>query len=120
MLKRLVTLLLLLSGLTMLPGATYYISPTGNDNNSGTQAQPWATYPQAVSVVVAGDTVLVQSGIYSAAANANWYGSLVLVASGASNAPITFRALGPVTNQVTFEVRAPYYRFDGFTWDGAT
>src|ERR1039457_2297789 len=49
--------------------ATYYVSPAGSDNNSGTQAQPWATYPQAARVVQAGDTVLVQPGVYSFAAN---------------------------------------------------
>ena len=120
MLKRLIALVPLLAGLTVLHAATYYISPTGDDNNPGTSSQPWATYPQAVRVARAGDTVLVQAGIYSRSDNTNFFeqGTLVFTASGTSNALITFRAIGPVTNRVPFEVRAPYYYFDGFTWDG--
>ena len=121
MLNRLVTLFLLFSGFTALPGATYYISPTGSDSSPGTLSQPWATYSNAVQVVAAGDTVLVQPGIYPNAGNINYPysgGECVFTTSGTSNAPITFRAMGPVTNQFTFEVRAPYYYFDGFTWDG--
>lgn len=120
MLTRLLTLLVLALGLVVLPASTYYISPIGNDSNPGTLSQPWAHYPKAASVVAAGDTVLVMPGIYPRNANTNnaEQGDLVLTASGTSNAPIIFRALGPVTNGVPFEVRSPYYYFDGFTWDG--
>ncbi|MGF1493573.1 MAG: right-handed parallel beta-helix repeat-containing protein [Microcoleaceae cyanobacterium] len=49
-------------------GETYYVSPDGNDNNPGTQEQPWKTISYATSeasVVSAGDTILVQSGTYA-------------------------------------------------------
>ncbi|MEM9925060.1 MAG: right-handed parallel beta-helix repeat-containing protein [Cyanobacteria bacterium P01_D01_bin.50] len=49
-------------------GSTYYVSPNGSDNNSGTQQQPWKTINHAVSrdsPVTAGDTILVQPGTYT-------------------------------------------------------
>ena len=36
---------------------TYYVSPTGNDSDSGTQAQPWLTIQHAADTAVAGDIV---------------------------------------------------------------
>jgi hypothetical protein len=103
----------------MLPGATYYITPMGNDMNSGSLSQPWATYPKAASGVVAGDTVLVQPGIYTSQANTNGgNNSLALTTGGNAGSPITFRANGSVTNHFAFEPRANYYVFDGFTWSG--
>ena len=124
MLKPLATFLFVLSGVSSLSAATYYLSPAGSDSNTGTASQPWATYPKAVSVAVAGDTVLVQPGIYSHDVNTNRYpelgGVLYFGAAGTSNALITFRALGPVTNQFEFYVSAPYYYFDGFTWDSSS
>ena len=50
---------------------TYYVATTGNDNNSGTQAQPFATIGRAVYYANTGDTVLVADGIYSGAGNRN-------------------------------------------------
>src|ERR1035437_1524752 len=117
---RTLTLLTYLLAASAGTAATYCISPTGNDNNSGTQAHPWATYPQAVRTVQAGDTVLVQPGIYPLLGNDNNSGTCFFTVSGNSNALITFHALGPVTNQLPFCVVAPYYCFDGFVWDGVS
>ena len=49
-------------------GKTYYVSPNGNNDNSGTKNQPWKTVNHAVredSAVKAGDTILVQPGTYT-------------------------------------------------------
>ncbi|MDJ0927435.1 MAG: DUF1565 domain-containing protein [Gammaproteobacteria bacterium] len=43
----------------------YYLSPTGNDNNAGTQNQPWRTIARANSALQPGDTVYIQAGSYS-------------------------------------------------------
>ncbi|WP_228059837.1 right-handed parallel beta-helix repeat-containing protein [Plectonema radiosum] len=46
----------------------YYISPNGSDENPGTKEKPWKTIDYAVSkdsAVKAGDTVLVQPGVYT-------------------------------------------------------
>lgn len=47
-----------------LIAATYYVSVTGNDNNPGTESQPWRTIQKAANTVQAGDTVIVLPGIY--------------------------------------------------------
>jgi hypothetical protein len=42
----------------------YYVSPTGNDTYPGTIDSAFQTIPQAVSVVLAGDTIFVRGGTY--------------------------------------------------------
>jgi parallel beta-helix repeat protein len=67
--------------------ASYYVSPTGNDGNSGTTpAQAWATLQQAANTVQAGDIVEVADGNY-----ARFTLSSV---TGTSGMPIVFRASG--------------------------
>lgn len=45
---------------------TYYISPTGSDSNAGTSSTTaFATFSHANSLLVAGDTVLVEPGTYA-------------------------------------------------------
>lgn len=45
---------------------TYYVSPTGNDNNSGrTEQLPFRTLQKAANVVSPGDLVLVMNGEYA-------------------------------------------------------
>jgi len=45
----------------------YFVSTTGNDNNSGSQSLPFATFQKALSVMVAGDTLFIRGGTYSQA-----------------------------------------------------
>ena len=49
------------------PGTNYYVSPTGNDANDGSQQNPWATIQHAGSVATAGATVHVAPGTYQGA-----------------------------------------------------
>jgi parallel beta-helix repeat protein len=57
--------LALVSPLTAAAGATtYYVSPAGNDNNPCTQALPCREIRQPLTLVTAGDTVLVADGSY--------------------------------------------------------
>mgnify|MGYP002623184865 CR=1 FL=1 len=44
--------------------STYYVSTTGNDNNAGSFASPFATLNKANAVVSAGDTVWIRGGTY--------------------------------------------------------
>lgn len=47
------------------PGSRYYyVSPRGNDANSGTKMLPFQTIGKAANVAKAGDVVLIQAGIY--------------------------------------------------------
>ena len=44
--------------------ATYHVAANGDDNNPGTQSQPWATIGKANRMLRAGDTVLIHAGTY--------------------------------------------------------
>ena len=46
-------------------GATYYVSPTGSDSNSGTLSSPWFTLNKAWSYVSAGDIIYMRGGTYN-------------------------------------------------------
>lgn len=45
--------------------ATYYLSPTASDANSGTSASPWQTFTKAWSVMAPGDTLILKDGTYN-------------------------------------------------------
>jgi hypothetical protein len=45
--------------------ATYYVSPTGNDNNPGTITQPFKNWDKLSSVMVAGDIAYIRGGTYT-------------------------------------------------------
>jgi len=46
-------------------GAAYYVSTSGNDNNSGSFNSPWRTIQHAANTAVAGNTVYVMGGVYN-------------------------------------------------------
>ncbi len=56
----------LLLGVSLITSAkNYYVAPTGgNDNNPGTETQPWATWQKAFNTAVAGDTVYFRGGTW--------------------------------------------------------
>lgn len=64
MMKKTSTVLLLLFAYIASFATTYFVSPDGNDSNSGTKENPFQTIQKAQSFVVAGDTVFVRGGIY--------------------------------------------------------
>lgn len=68
---------------------TYYVSPSGNNGNSGSSTSPFLTIPYAYSKAIAGDTVIVKAGIYSDY-RSGW--GLHLDRSGTASAYITLRA----------------------------
>jgi hypothetical protein len=64
-------------------GATYYVSKSGSDSNSGSLTAPWLTIQHAANTVTAGATVYVETGVY--------------------NESVTFPSSGTATNYITFE-----------------
>jgi hypothetical protein len=70
--------------------ADYFVSPTGNDDSSGTtESKPFLTVRRAVEAATQpGDTVWIRGGVYPAD---NWNNQLNLRYSGTADAPITFR-----------------------------
>lgn len=58
-------LALLLAPLGACAQAVYFVSPTGNDSNSGTQTSPWRTITHAINTVGGpGVTIDVRAGTY--------------------------------------------------------
>ena len=85
--------------------ATYYVSPTGNDGNSGSASSPWRSLQKAANTVRAGDVVLAANGTYA---------GMSISADGTASAPITFRANGS-----DVVVNAPYgQKLDNIDIDG--
>jgi hypothetical protein len=62
----------------------YYVSPHGNNANSGTLGSPLKTIARASDLVVAGDRVIVRAGTYSE--------RVVAKRSGSAGKPITYMA----------------------------
>lgn len=62
---------------------TYHVATTGNDDNPGSEASPFATIAQGLSVAQPGDTVYLHAGTY--------YESAAFPRSGTATAPITVR-----------------------------
>lgn len=87
--------------------ATYYVSPSGDDNNPGTAAQPWKTIQKAAATVQAGATVIIKDGVYT--------GGIVVETPGAKDAPIVFRAEG---TGAIIDTSGTYWRGLGFFIDG--
>jgi hypothetical protein len=63
-------------------GATFYVSKTGKDTNSGSYTAPWLTIQHAANSVTAGATVYVETGVYNE--------SVSFPTSGTASNPITF------------------------------
>jgi hypothetical protein len=86
--RRLVVLLFAFASTPLLAqsGATFYVSPNGNDSNNGSYTSPWLTIQHAANTVTAGATVIVEAGTY--------HESVLFATSGTSSAPIVFNGQG--------------------------
>ena len=82
---------------------SYYVSTTGNDSNSGTQAAPWSTIQHAADTAGAGSTVNVRGGIYEELVSIN-------VSGNASDGFITFRSYPGETAVLDATHFAPFGR----------
>ncbi len=70
-----ICLLFFLSIFSIASSKTYYVSPNGNDNGSGSINDPWATWGHAFNTadISAGDTVYFRGGVYLMTINdLNW------------------------------------------------
>ena len=69
-------------------GVTYYVDTNGNDSNDGSTENPWKTINRAVGTVAAGDTVLINPGVYLVSHQ------ISITTSGTFANPITFKGNG--------------------------
>jgi hypothetical protein len=89
---------------------TYYVKPTGSDANVGSSASPFKTLAKGISVLAAGDTLIV-SGTFNETLNASKSGSatarIYLVGQGAvidTNASMGIAITGSYINVSGFEI----------------
>ncbi len=101
--------------------ATYYVSPTGNDQNAGTQrTQPLKTLQTAADRVSPGDTVIALDGTYSTSPSGSPL--LYIRRGGTAGSVVTFKAehlrkaIIDTGNryQTGIYVSANYVRVEGF------
>jgi hypothetical protein len=75
---------LMLASASSAQAATYYVSTTGSDSNTGTLTLPFRTIQKAANLMRAGDTCLIRAGTYRE--------TVTPANSGVSGSPITFDA----------------------------
>ena len=86
------------ASLVFTPLHTYYVSPTGNDADSGTVTSPFLTVQRAQTAAVAGDLIYIRGGTYTMSEsqisyNDGLYGVVsYLNKSGTATNPIVYRA----------------------------
>ena len=83
----------------VLASPAYFVSPSGNDANPGTQAAPWRTLGYATNKLHPGDTLYAMGGTYAE--------SVLVWVSGTAAAPITIMAYpgqSPVIDAATLNV----------------
>lgn len=93
--------------------ATYYVAKSGNDNNPGTEAEPWLTIGRATwnGTLKPGDTVYVKEGHYEAAG---------INVSGSEGKPITIQVYPGhhvtvgVSQDCAFWIPSSYVKIHGF------
>ena len=68
-------------------GQVYYVDPLGSDvTGDGSAGNPWGSIVFAATQVAAGDTVLINPGVYD--------GGVIVETGGTAAEPITFQANG--------------------------
>ena len=78
-----------------LSGATYYVSPTGNDGAAGTINAPWKTWHYAFNRLSAGDVLYVRGGTYSPSGISSggpYVGARMMGRNGTATSPIQILA----------------------------
>lgn len=105
-----------------LPGARpavameYYVAPNGNDGNSGTIDQPFASIARGQQAASAGDTVWLRGGEYVYSAGLGAPANAVLFnKSGTSSAPINYFAYPGEQPVFDFFNYLPQERIRGFS-----
>ena len=103
--------------------STYYVATTGSDTAAGTATAPWAAIQQAAQEVKPGDTVIVEPGKYTIAAE-----GINTTTSGTAGAPITFISAtklgaqlynpGGITQEQVWNNTGDYVTIQGFDMSG--
>ncbi len=100
-------------------GTDYYLSPSGNDDASGSASDPWRTFNHSLTQLSDGDTLHVAGGTYVERIESP------KIDGATSSAPINVIALPgerPIIKGILWIKGADYWTFSGInvTWDDAT
>jgi hypothetical protein len=76
---------------TVRSGNVYFVSPGGNDSNSGSDSSPWLTLLHAAGAMLPGDIAYVMNGITQTGLD-DGSASLVITGSGSAGLPKAFVA----------------------------
>lgn len=107
-------------------GTIFYVSPTGSDENPGTESLPWQTIQKAVDSLQPGQRAYVEDGIYNEnvlydpTANHGEYGTATNPIT-VTNYPGHHPALRPSLTSPRYPLRlkGAYFRFHGFVIEEA-
>ncbi len=118
--NKIITSIILCALPLILNAKTIYVSPSGNDSNSGTITAPIATLPHAQELVSAGDTVYFRGGTYSISSYTDVQEDLYacifdLTKSGSAGRPICY--FGYPGERPVFDfsnIKPAGYRIAGF------
>ena len=93
--------------------ADFYVSPTGDDANAGSNAKPFRTVGRAAGSVKAGQTVLVRGGVY-------FERRIGFAGAGTPAAPIIFKAAPGERVVIDHGLRVPSWSLEsGSVYKGA-
>jgi hypothetical protein len=91
MMKAAGLLVALLSVAAPAHAAEYYVAPTGDDDDAGTMAAPFASVERAQMAAAPGDTVFIRGGVYGFSGTSKTIG-VALTKSGQPDKPIRYFA----------------------------
>jgi hypothetical protein len=105
------------TGAVAAAGNTYYVSPSGDDSNSGTLDAPWKTLAHAGDILIAGDTLFVRGGSYAGdyfyPANTGTAEAPITVKAYPDETPVLTAGSGDPIEIVSFHEGKNYIIFDG-------
>jgi parallel beta-helix repeat protein len=105
--------------------ATYYVATDGNSTNPGSEAQPFRTIRQGISVLKAGDTLYIKSGTYNEPIDSNtmtvpagtsWDDTVTIAANPGDTVTLQPTDQGEVLNLANPSIR--YLVIQGLKLDG--
>ena len=100
---------------------TYYVSTTGSNNGTGTQASPWQTINHAQQASLKpGDTIMVEPGTYNEAITISQSGSAAGNITLESQVPGAALIRPPAGSYNAVTINANYVTIDGFDVAGAS
>jgi hypothetical protein len=84
--------------------ATYYVSTTGNDSNTGTQTSPWRTLGKGCSTVTtSGDNIHIVAGTYTESALCNLAPGVSIEGEGATTTIVKSSRTGSWSNFIQMQ-----------------